>query len=234
MTNSNRVTTTGDAFFRATPHPDDLGQDGRRAWSLRRVAGALSLPAVFLCLAVGTLIDPLDDSAAPGPTIDGAWGHAAAITTLAWVEMLTAVLTIAGLLTLVGAIRYRGAALANATGVLAVLTGIGLTAISFNHFVIAGLVGSGLKGADAVTALSSFQTAGGPVVILIMLPPLTYLIAALASWRAGLLPRAGLVLGVLFAMITSVSGSVLADIATIVVGLLLTGWMAKGLLGRRG
>lgn len=69
---------------------------------------------------------------------------------MAWLELLAATFCVSGLLTLVGAVRGRGAGAANAMGVLAVLTGVGMAGIGINHFVVAGLSQSGLSEPDAV------------------------------------------------------------------------------------
>lgn len=124
-------------------------------------------------------------------------------------------------------------AFANATGVLGILTGIGMVAIGVNHFVVAGLSGSGLSAPAAVKALEGLQNAAGPLPVLFMLPPLTYLLATLAAWRAGLVPRAALVLAVLFAVVVMVPGPMVVQLISLAVGLALTAWIAKGVLAAR-
>lgn len=235
MPTTDHVTATGDDIFQTTRQPEGALATavGARAGTVRRLLGAAALPALFVVMIVGTAIDPLDDSAPAGATIAAASGHAGAITTLAWLELLGAALCAGGLLTLVGAIRRRGAGFANAAGVLGVLTGIGMVAIGANHFVVAGLARSGLSAPDAVKALEGFHSAGGPLPVLFMLPPLTYLVATVAAWRAGLVPRATLVLGVLFAVVVMVPGPRVVSFISLGVGLALTAWIAKGLLAAR-
>lgn len=235
MTTTNPVTTGGDDMFHtpAAPVGATASAVGRRARSTRRLAGAAALPALFLIMVLGTAIDPLDDSAPAAATIAAAWGHAGTVTTLAWLELLGSALCVAGLLTLVGAVRHRGAGFANAVGVLGILTGVGMAAISLNHFVVAGLTRSGLTAVDAAKALDGFHNAGGPIIALFMLPALTYLLATLAAWRAGLVPKAALIVGVLFAVTSVVPGPAAVEYISLGVGLVLTAWIAKGLLAIR-
>jgi hypothetical protein len=107
---------------------------------------------------------------------------------------------------------------------------MGVTAISINHLVVSGLASSGLPMAQQVAAFTSFHHVGGPVVALFMLPPLTYLLATLAAWRAGFVPRAALILWLLFTVTTVVGGSATVAWASILLGLALTGWIARGLV----
>ncbi|MGN6251224.1 MAG: hypothetical protein ACTHNS_05345 [Marmoricola sp.] len=200
------------------------------ALRLRRTVGALSLPATFLVMLVGSpLLDPLDDRANETATLQQAVGHADQIAGLAWAEVLTAVLTLAGLLTLVGAVRGRGAGWANATGVIAVLSSAGLVGIAMNHFVVSGLTASSLPMSERVEALQRFHHAGGPIVVLIMVSGLAFVTAAVAAWRAGLssplvlVPAAALLL-------LSTAPSEAAGYGGMVAGLVLGAWLARDLL----
>lgn len=235
MPTTDRVTGTGDDLFHTEPQPMDEKPSavGARARAVRRLVGAASLPALFLVMVVGTAIDPLDDAAPAGPTMAAASRHAGAITTLAWLELLAAALCVGGLLTLVGAIRGRGAGFANAVGVLGVLTAVGMGGIGINHFVVAGLSQSGLSAANTAKALDAFHSAGGPLIILFFLPPLTFLLATVAAWRAGLVPKAALIVGVLFAVTSVVPGPAPVAYISLGVGLVLTSWIAKALLTAR-
>lgn len=235
MPTTDKLTATGDDIFRTTHQPEGAQATavGSRARAVRRAVGAAALPGLFVVMIVGTAIDPLEDSSPPAATIAAASGHAGAITALAWLELLGAALCVGGLLTLVGAVRRRGAGFANASGVLGVLVGIGMASIGVNHFLVAGLVGSGLSAPDAVKVLEGFRGAAGPIPVLFMLPPLAYLLATLTAWRAGLVPRAALVLGVLFAVVVVVPGPPLVSFISLGVGLVLTAWIAKGLLAAR-
>ncbi len=44
-----------------------------------------------------------------------------------------------------------------------------MSAIAVNHFVVTGLVRSGVTATDAAKVLDAFHTAGGPVAVLFML-----------------------------------------------------------------
>lgn len=200
------------------------------AMRLRRVTGALSLPATFIVMLVGSpLLDPLDDRADEAVTLHQAVGHADQIAGLAWAEVLTAVLTLAGLLTLVGAVRARGAGWANATGLIALVSAAGLFGIAMNHFVVSGLSASTLPMSSRVEALQRFHSAGGPIVVLIMLSGIAFVTAAVASWRAGLSSPLVLVPAAALLLLSTAPGEA-AGYAGMVAGLVLGSWLARDLL----
>ncbi|MGN6782090.1 MAG: hypothetical protein ACTHJH_11350 [Marmoricola sp.] len=138
-------------------------------------------------------------------------------------------LTVAGLMTVVGAIRHRGAGWANATGVITVLSAAGLFGIAMNHFVLAGLTSSTLPEPQRVEALTRFHSAGGPVVILIVLSVVGFVTAAIAMWRSGLSSPLLLVPAVAL-LVLSTAPSEVASYASMAAGLVLTAWMARDLL----
>lgn len=208
------------------PAPEAPG----RAYRLRRTFGALCLPATFLVMLVATpLLDPLDDSADEATTLNQAVGHAGQIAGLGWAEILTGMLTIAGLMTVVGAIRSRGAGWANATGVITVLSAGGLIGIAMNHFVVSGLTSSSLSTDQRVEALKQFHSAGGPVVVLIMLSVLGFVGAAVAAWRSGLSSRLVLVPAAALLVVSFAPGEV-SEYASTAAGLVTTAWIARDLL----
>jgi len=147
----------------------------------------------------------LDDSANSATTLAQAAGQATSVNILAWMKLAGAVITIAGVLALVGVIRERGAGWANALGTLGVLSGVGMSAIAVNHFVVTGLVRSGVTATDTAKVLDAFHTAGGPAAVLFMLGPIVYLLASVAASRAGLVPKAAIILGVLLRALARVA-----------------------------
>ncbi|GAB3272982.1 hypothetical protein GCM10027449_10090 [Sinomonas notoginsengisoli] len=205
---------------------DGVAAHPRQAFRVRRIAGAACLPLLFLEMIVGSLVVPLAESATSPQTLAFAADHPAALSALAWMELLGAAICIGGLLTLVGAIRARGAWLANVLGILAVPFGVGMAAISLNHFVALGLTRSGIPATDAAAALDGFHAAGGPLPILFMLGPVIFLLVALAAWRARLVPAAAIALGVLFAALAAVPGPQWTGMAAYAVGFVLTAWVA--------
>lgn len=147
----------------------------------------------------------MDDSANSATTLAQAAGQATSVNILAWMKLAGAVITIAGVLALVGVIRERGAGWANALGTLGVLSGVGMSAIAVNHFVVTGLVRSGVTATDTAKVLDAFHTAGGPAAVLFMLGPIVYLLASVAASRAGLVPKAAIILGVLLRALARVA-----------------------------
>lgn len=203
-----------------------------RACRLRRIVGAACLPATFAVMLVGTpLLDPLDDHANESTTLRQAVGHAGQIAALGWAEILTGILTIAGLMTVVGAIRSRGGGWANATGVITVVSSAGLIGIAMNHFVVSGLTSSSLTAGQRVEALTRFHGAGGPVVLLIMVGVLGFGTAAIAAWRSGLSSPLILIPAAALLVASSAPGDA-AEYASQAAGLVLTGWLARDLLRR--
>ena len=219
-------TTTADP---AVVHAPASVTNGR-AFRLRRTVGALSFPAVFLVMIAGTaLLDPLDDSANERTTLAQAVGHAGEIGALAWAEILGALLTLAGLLTVVGYARHRGAGIANATAVLGALSAVGMVGIALNHLVVAGLTSAHLGAAQKVEAFTRFHNAGGAVVVFIMIGALGFVTAALTAWRSGLSHRLVLVPAVAFLVLSFAPGPV-AEYAAFAAGLVMASWIACDLL----
>ncbi|MEP9383191.1 hypothetical protein [Nocardioides sp. KR10-350] len=217
-----------------TPAPSTADDPSSTAVRLRRYLGAACLPGVFVLMILGTLVvDPLDDSASSTTMFEQAAGHLGTIQVLAWLELLCAPVGVAGLLAVVGAVRRRGAGWANAVGVLAVLTAVGQVAISLNHLVLVGLAKADMSAAQRVDALDSFHHVGGPMPVLFFLSALAYPLAGVAASRAGLVPKAVLVPSLLFFLTVFLPDSEIGQYVPLVVGVVLGGWIGRGLLARR-
>jgi hypothetical protein len=202
----------------------------RAAFRLRRTFGAVCLPSVFVVMIVGTaLLDPLDDSANERNTLVQATGHASQIAALGWAEICTALLTLAGLLTVVGSARRRGAGIANATGVLAGIAVVGMVGIALNHFVVSGLTRSNLTSHQKIEAFTQFHHAGGAIIVFIMLGALGFVTAAITAWRSGLSHKLVLVPAVAFLVVSFAPGEV-AEYASFAAGLVMAVWIARDLL----
>lgn len=204
-----------------------------RAFRLRRIIGAGCLPATFLVMIAGTaLLDPLNDSANEPDTLAQAVGHAGQIAALGWAEILTAVLTLAGLLTLVGRVRGRGGAWANATAVLAVVAAVGMIAVAFNHFVVSGLTESALTTSQRVEAFTRFHQAGGPIIAFILMGELGFVLAGVTAWRSRLSSPLVLIPTAALLIISPAPGQA-AEYASYVAGLVMATWIARDLLRAR-
>lgn len=213
---------------RPRTNPQDMAPS--RAARVRRTVGAACLPATFALMIVGTaVLDPLDDSANESDTLHQAVGHAGQIAVLGWAEVLSAVLILGGLLTLVGAVRSRGAGWANATGVFAALSAVGTVGVAVNHFVVSGLTSSGLTPGQRVEALTRFHHAGGPIIVLLIVGILSFPLAAVTAWRAGLSSRMVLVCAAAF-LVASFAPGVAAEYVAYTAGLVMAAWIARDLL----
>ncbi len=225
------MTTSSNIFETIADPTAGVDLPPGRAVRLRHLVTAGCLPLLFVLMAVGAFVDPLDDDADSATTLARAAGHTGAVAALSWLELVGAVVTVAGLLGLVGVLRRRGSGWANAVGTAGVLLAVGEAVIAANHWLVVALIRAEVPTDTAVRTLDAFHSAGGPVAVLFFLPPVTYLLAAVAAWRAGLVPAAGLVLGVLFVLVFSVPGEV-GQLVAYAVGLALTGWIALGVLTR--
>ncbi len=229
------IPTTGTAAVNPAPssagehRPDPLASAPP---GLRSRLGAACLPGLFLVMIIGTAIQPVDNNASSAATFRQAAGHLGSLQVLAWLELLTGALCIAGILTLTGAIRSRGAGWATAAGVLGILAGLGQAVISLNHFVVVGLATTNLTAGQRVASLDAFHHAGGPIVALFYLLALAVPFAGVAAWRAALAPKTILVPSLLFLLTVTIPGAGPAQYIPLVVGVVLGGWLAKAIVQR--
>jgi hypothetical protein len=82
--------------------------------------------------------------------------------------------------------------------VLACIAAIATIAAGVVHLVLAAMTQAGMSVATATPTLTELDRIGVPVGMLVLLQPFVYLLATLAACRSGLLPKASIVLGVLF------------------------------------
>jgi hypothetical protein len=203
-----------------------MGVDPTTAMLLRRRAGALCLPLSFLALVVATLADPLDDSADTPVQLRQAVGHLAQLRVTFLAELVAAVLFIGAAMTVVGAIRGRGAGWANAAGVLGALGGVGLSLISMAHVYLYALVASGTADGEAV--LTARDSVAGAVVPLFWAAPLAVVLLGVAAFRAGLVPWPALVVVGVF-LVLEVVPTPFGELPALVAGLVVFGWLAATL-----
>lgn len=196
------------------------------AMQLRRRTGALCLPLFFLALVVATLADPLDDSASAPAQLRQAVGHLSQLRITFLTELVAAALFIGAVMTVVGAIRARGAGWANAAGVIGALGGVGLALISMAHVYLYALVASGTADGDAV--LAARDSVAGAIVPLFFAAPVAVLLVGVAAFRAGLVPWPALVVVGVFVVLELVP-TPFDELPALVAGLVLFGWLAISL-----
>lgn len=221
--------------------PTDLFDDrivddphtGTRARRLRRLAGAACLPGFVVLMMIGTALDPLDDEAGIATQVGQAVGHAGHVQAMAFVEIFAPVLLVGGVLTLVGAIRHKGAALANLAGVLALISAVVYPAIGLIHLMEAAFVRAGTDASVTTSISDQFDSLAGPLPALFLLQPLMYLAMVVLAWRSGLLPKASLVLGAAFIACLVVAHDGPVGWASLLLGAAWTAWAAWALV-RRG
>lgn len=194
----------------------------------RRWAGALSLPLVFLALIGATLADPIDDEgSSAGAQLRAAAAALPRLRVTFLLELLAAVLFLAAVMAVAGAVRRRGSAVANAGVVLGVLGGVGLAMISVAHVFLYALADSGVSGGAAV--LDARDRAAGALPVLFFAAPLAVVVLCVAAWRGGLAPWPLLVVAGAFLVLEFVPTPV-GELPALVVGLVAYGWVGLGLL----
>jgi hypothetical protein len=198
------------------------GPDG-----VRRIAGALCLPALFVALLATGPLDPFDDQAAPAVQLRQVPGHVGLVRALGWVELVSAALAVGVVLCWAGLTRGRGRGVANVGVVLGALGSVGLALVGVHHWVLAALDGAP-GGAAALTRLD--EIAGPGIVALMFATPVALLLFTIAGFRAGLVPVPVLVLMVLFMLGELTPGLPGGELVPLVVGLVAQVWTAVALL----
>jgi hypothetical protein len=206
----------------------ELPMEATTPTAFRRWAGALTLPLFFLALIVATLTDPLDDQGSNATQLRQAAAHLGSLKLTFFAELLAAGLFLAATMAVVGAVRRRGAGLANAGAVLGVVGGVGLSLIGMAHVDLYALVASGAS--DAERVLGSRDAAAGAVVPLFLAAPLAVVLLCCAAVRARLAPWPLLVVVGAF-VVLGVLPTPLGELPALVAGLVAYTWVALGILG---
>ena len=196
---------------------------------VRRIAGALCLPGLFLSLLATGPLDPFDDQAAPAAQLGQVPGHVGLVRALGWVELLSAVLAIGVVVSWAGLTRGRGRGVANVGVVLGSLGSVGLALVGVHHWVLAALHGTP-GGAAALARLD--HIAGPGIVVLMFATPLALLLLTIAGFRAGLVPVPALVLMVLFMLGELTPGLPGGELVPLLLGLAAQTWVAVALVRR--
>lgn len=192
---------------------------------LRRVVGAVCLPATFLAMLATGPLDPFDDEATAAVQLGQLHGHVATVHALAQVELLAAALAAGLVLAFAGLTRGRGRGLANAGVVLGVLGVLGMALVAVNHLVLAALADQPVAvGAQIVDAL---HAGAGPVALVaLMAMPLAMVLLASAGFRAGFVPAPAFALALAFFVGELVPGLPGGEVGPLLLGLLAFGWTA--------
>jgi hypothetical protein len=195
---------------------------------IRRWAGALSLPLFFLAMIGASLADPVEDeTATPAEQLHQAAAQLGRLQTAFVLELVAAVFFLAATAAIVGRLRDRGAGLANAAGVLALLGGIGLTMIAVAHIYLYALAVSG--SADALRILAARDSAAGPLPLLFFAGPFAIAIFCGAAVRGRLVRWPLLVVTAAFLLLEYVP-SPLGEVPSLVCGLVAYTWIAIAMI----
>lgn len=192
--------------------------------AVRRWAGALSLPLLFAALIGAGFADPLDDRAPAAEQVQQAVGHLPQLQLTFLFELLAAGLMIAVTMTIVGAVRSRGSAVANAGAVLGTLGGIGLCLIAMGHVYLDAILASGT--ADGAAILAARDAGAGVLGPLIFAAPLAVVVLAMAALRARLVPWPVLVIIGVFLVLEFVPVLPGDELFPLLAGLVAYTWIA--------
>ncbi len=200
--------------------------------AVRRWAGALSLPLLFATLVGATFADPLDDRAAAVEQARQATGHLPQLQLTFLFELLAAALMIAVTMTVVGVVRGRGSAVANAGAVLGTLGGVGLSLIAMAHVYLYAIVASGT--ADGAAVLAARNAGAGFVTPLFFAAPLALVVLAVAAVRARLVPWPVLVIIGVFLVLEVMPLLPGGELFPLLAGLVAYTWIALRIISRPG
>ena len=196
--------------------------------TLRTWAGAICLPALPLTLLITNLIYPQVDHT-PEAELAAAVADPPGAQMSAFTYLGAAALSIGVTMAIVGAVRGRGAGLANAGAVLGVLGGVGMSAIGIHQLFIAAFAESG--SADTQEILGKLGAMVGPLPILFFATPLAMLVLIASAARARFVPKTAAALMVPFVLADKLPIPN-AELLQMVLGLFVFGWVGWCLLNR--
>lgn len=196
----------------------------------RRVAGAASMPLIFVSVIASNLIDKMDESGSAAEQVRQAHDHLATLRPLAVLELLAAVLGVGVIATFLGTVRGRGAVWVNVGAVLGALGVAGQALIGAHHLFLYALVKHDLP--NAATVSHGLDQAAGPVVVLFFALPIALVLFGIGAWRAGIVPVPGLVLVLLFLVTNAVPAGGPLELIGLLIGLVAFGWIGWLLLRR--
>lgn len=208
-----------------------MAADPRPALRWRRVAGALTLPLLFVAVIATNLIDKLDESGSAAKQVHQASEHVSTLRPLAVLELLAAALSVGVIATFLGAVRGRGSVWVNVGAVLGALGVAGQALIGAHHLFLYAVVKHDLP--HAVTVSHGLDSAAGPVVALFFALPVALVLFGVGAWRAGIIPTPGLVLVLLFLLTNAVPAGGPLELIGLLVGLAAFGWIGGALLRGR-
>lgn len=208
-------------FTQPTPAP---GPERQWPSALRRRAGAASIVGLFAALTGSSLIDPLGTNHDNAAELRNAAGHLAALQAASMLELLAAMFAIGTIAAFLGIVRQRGAGLANAGAVIGIPGCVGMALIGVHGLFLYALVSS--HAPDGLQILGQLNTAAGPVPILFFAMPVAVVLFVAAVVRAGIVPKAALVLAVVFFIVDSIPGLPGGEPVALASGLVTFGWIA--------
>ena len=209
-----------------TTHPPVAGPPTRL--TLRTWAGAICLPALPLTLLITNLIYPQVEHT-PEAELAAAAADPIGAQLSAFTYLGAAALSIGVTMAIVGAVRDRGAALANTGAVLGILGAVGMSAIGIHQLFIAAFAASASP--DTLTVLGHLGSLAGPLPILFFATPLAMLLLVASTARAGFVPKTAAALMVPFVLIDKVPIPH-AELLQMVLGLFVFSWVGWCLLTR--
>ncbi len=195
----------------------------------RRIAGALTLPAMFLALLATGPLDPLDDNGSNAEQLRLAAGQLARLQTLALVEVAASILLVGVVLAFAGRTRSRGQVLGNIGVALGVPGALAMVLIALHHVLLGVLASQPL--AIGTQVLAGLDAAVMPFLLPLMFcGPISLAVLALAGWRAGFVPLPALVFALLFGITDWLPMLPGGELIPLLFGLVGFGWTAVVLL----
>jgi len=176
------------------------------------------------------LADPLDDAALVLFADTRYAGHLTALRATFLLELLAAALLTGATMAVVGAVRGRGSAVANAGAVAGVLGGAGLTLVGLAHLYLVAFAASG--SGDAAGVVTARDDAAGWLPLLFLAAPLAVVLLCVAAVMGRLAPWPLLVVAGVF-LVLEFAPTPLGDLPALVAGAVALGWTAAALLRSR-
>ena len=200
--------------------------------AVRRIAGAVSLPLMFVLLIIGNVLDPVDPSQHYARQQQALTGHESAMGASVVLQLIGAGVLIAVVLAIAGRTRGRGR--------IAAGFGVPITVIGAIAMVMTGLHGLFQLAllpqpvATAAAVLEQLDSLVGPMfLVLLFTAPVGLFVLALASWRAGFMPLPAFILAAAFLVGELTPVLPMGELIPVVLGLISFGWTAVVLLLRR-
>ncbi len=200
--------------------------------AVRRIAGAVSLPLVFVLLIVGNLSEPIDYSAPYAQQQQALAGNETGMGFAVVLQLIAAGVMVAVILAIAGRTRGRGRIAAGFAVPIAVVGAISMVMTALHGLFQLALLPQTADTAAAV--LGHLDELVGPAfLVLLFTAPVGLFLLALASWRAGFMPLPAFILAAAFLAGEFVPVLPMGELIPVVLGLISFGWTAVVLILRR-